>query len=288
MSSKNRTFRSVYEEYILYATKRFKKQGLDTISHNFNNHILPYFKDKNMNSISKLDILNWQDAIISKNYSNSFNEALYYRFSSFMTYCVEYGYIKDNLILQVRKFPKKVEVKEHVVYTYWQFIKFRHYLDNFVIKQYFNFMYFYGTRPSEAMALRFIDLEKNYIHIRHNIQRRGKRELDTPKNQSSVRNFKISLLQRLKIYYLKKYYIQKYGTFDNNYFIFGGIKPLSTTTVDRYKKSAYLKAKLPNITQHEFRHSYASRMIRKRKNIIDVSKSMGHSRISTTFDIYTH
>lgn len=286
--SKKKIFISVYEEYLEYATKRLKKQGLDTLSLNFNNHILPYFKDKDMNRLSKLDILKWQDIIISKNYSNAFNEALYYRFSSFMTYCVDYGYLKENLVLQVKKFPKKVEIKEHKVYTYLQFIKFRHNLDSYIIKQYYNFMYFYGTRPGEAMALRFSDLEGSYIHIRHNIQRRGKRELDTPKNQSSVRTFKISLLERLKINRLKHCYIKKYNYFETNYFIFGGQKPLSSTTADRYKESACKRAKLHQITQHEFRHSYASRMIRKRKNIIDISKSMGHSRISTTLDIYTH
>lgn len=42
------------------------------------------------------------------------------------------------------------------------------------------------------------------------------------------------------------------------------------------------------ITQHEFRHSYATRMISMRKPINKVSKNMGHSTISMTLDIYTH
>lgn len=286
--SKKITFASVYEEYLKYATKRLKKQGLDAITQNFKNHILPYFKDKNINDLSKLDILKWQDCILEKDYSNDFNNALYYRFSAFMTFCVDYGYLKENLVLQVKKFPKKIENKEHKVFTYWEFIKFRYHVEDYVIKEYFNFMYFYGTRPGEAMALRFNDLDAKHIHIRHNIQRRGNRELDTPKNQSSVRTLKIGLIERFRIYLLKKYYIKKYDNFNNDYFIFGGIKPLSSTTADRYKEKACKKAKLHVITQHEFRHSYASRMVRKKKNIIDVSKSLGHSRISTTLDIYTH
>ena len=74
----------------------------------------------------------------------------------------------------------------------------------------------------------------------------------------------------------------------NDYFIYCGLKPLAPTTIDRYKKEAYTKAKLPSITQHEFRHSYATRRIHKNVPIDVVSRSMGHSKVSTTLDIYLH
>ena len=145
-------------------------------------------------------------------------------------------------------------------------------------------MFFYGTRPSEAMALRFCDITGFKVHIVHNLQRKGKRELDTPKNRSSIRTIKISLLMKFRILLLKMYY----GNCNFDYYIFGGSKPLAPTTIDRYKKNACNKANLFLITQHEFRHSYATRMISKRKPINKVSKSMGHSSISMTLDIYTH
>ena len=83
-------------------------------------------------------------------------------------------------------------------------------------------------------------------------------------------------------------YLRKYGSFSDDYFVFGGLKPLAPTTIDRYKKEAYIKAKLPCITQHEFRHSYATRKIHKNVPIDVVSRSMGHSKVSTTLDIYLH
>ena len=91
-----------------------------------------------------------------------------------------------------------------------------------------------------------------------------------------------------RIWLLKKYYIKKYGCFRVDYFIFGGLNPLAPTTIDRYKKKAYTKAKLPSITQHEFRHSYATRNIHKKVPIDIVSRSMGHSKVSTTLDFYLH
>ena len=57
------TFDEVYMNYLEYARNRHKKQGFITISQNFNNHILPYFTGKNIKSLTKLDVMNWQDYI---------------------------------------------------------------------------------------------------------------------------------------------------------------------------------------------------------------------------------
>ena len=282
------SFEEVYQNYKIYVSKRHKKQGFDTIIHDFNRHILPYFIDKKINEITKKDLLDWQNTILEKNFSNNFNDKLYFIFNSFFRYCLFCSYIDENYLSQVGSFKRKIEYSNHTTYTLKQFRKFRFYLDDFVIKQFFNFMYFYGTRPSEAMALRFLDLKRNYIYIRHSIHRKGNRELDTPKNQSSIRIIKINFLMLFRIWLLKKYYIKKYGDFSIDYFIFGGIKPLAPTTIDRHKKKAYTRAKLPSITQHEFRHSYATRNIHKKVPIDVVSRSMGHSKVSTTLNFYLH
>ena len=226
------SFEKAYEEFKIYAQKRHKKQGFDTIVRNFDLHILPFFKGRKINELTKLDIIDWQSYILDKKFSNNFNRNLYYIFSSFMNYCVLYLHISENLVLQVEKFKKRFEQKQHIVYSIWQFRRFRFYLNNYVVKQYFNFMYFYGTRPSETMALRFCDLDGKFVCIRHSLQRKGQRNLDTPKNQSSFRTLKISPLTRFRIWLLKK----SYYNCKNDYFIFGGNKPLSPTSVDRYKK----------------------------------------------------
>lgn len=281
-------FEEIYEEYKIYAQKRHKKQGFITIDQDFNNHILPYFKGYDIKSITKIDIMNWQDKILDKYFSNKYNAKVYYVFTSFMKYCKCCSYIEDDIVSKVGPFQKRIENKNHVVYTVWQFRKFRKYLSNYIIMQYFNFMYFYGTRPSEAMALRFSDLEGRYIHINHSIHRKGDRELDTPKNQSSIRTLKLSILECFRIWQLKKIYVKMYGDCNYDYFIFGGKKPLAPTTIDRHKKEAYINAHLKAITQHEFRHSYATRMVHKKKPIDIISRRLGHSRVSTTMDIYVH
>jgi len=146
----------------------------------------------------------------------------------------------------------------------------------------------YGPRPGETSAFRFVDLHGRYLKVNHTLLQKVDRELDTPKNRSSIRYLKLNFIMLFRIWLLKRHYIKFYGVFSIDYFIFGGQKPLSHTTVDRYKKDAYTRANLPSITQHEFRHSYATRKIHKRIPIDIVSRSMGHSQVSTTLNIYLH
>lgn len=281
------SFEEAYSDYLIYAEKRHKKQGFEIISRDFKLHILPYFKGRDVTNLTKLDIITWQTEILSKNFSNNFNRNLYYEFSSFIQFCVYHSYLTENIVLNVERFKKKTEVKHYDVYNIHEFRKFRKGLDNIIYKHFFNFMFFVGTRPSEAMALKFSDLRGKYVYISHNIHRRGKRELDTPKNQSSIRYVKLSLLMRIRIFILKCYYLKKYG-YDFDYFIFGGKSPLAPTSIDRYKLKACKKVNIRPITQHQFRHSYATRLIHKGKSIDFVSKSMGHSKVSMTLDVYLH
>lgn len=46
--------------------------------------------------------------------------------------------------------------------------------------------------------------------------------------------------------------------------------------------------KLPAISPHDLRHTYATLALRDGQDIAVVSKRMGHSRVSTTLDIYRH
>lgn len=282
------TFSDALTEYLSYKEKRTKRQGFVTVRRNFKLHIAPYFKKFYISDIKKKDIINWQNKILDCNFSNSFNNSLYYEFSDFINFCVDCDYIEENIILKVGNFKKKYEKKEHKTYNLHQFLKFRKNLDLYVDKCYFTFMFFYGTRPSETLGLRFCDIKKNLANINHTVLRRENRALDTPKNQSSIRTITIGRLMQHMIKKLKKIYTKKYGYFNDEFFVFGGKKPLSTTTLDRHKEKASKKAKLYTITQHEFRHSYATRLLNKGVPVDYISKSMGHSTVSMTLDIYCH
>ena len=149
-------------------------------------------------------------------------------------------------------------------------------------------MFYTGTRPGEAMALKFSDLDNDYLSITKNLTTKGGRSIDTPKNQSSIRKIKIDKYLKKELLELKYYYIKKYNNCDNDYFIFGGINPISPSTINRYKKKACIKAGIRPITLHQFRHSHATLLLQNGIVINEVSRRLGHSKVSTTLDIYTH
>ena len=45
---------------------------------------------------------------------------------------------------------------------------------------------------------------------------------------------------------------------------------------------------MPHINPHKFRHTMASQLIYNKMDVVSVSKRLGHSKVSTTTDIYSH
>lgn len=280
-------FEQAFEEFKIYASKRHKKQCFETISSNIRIHVLPYFKGKTVDSITIQDIISWQDNILDKNYKNNTNKNIYCAFNSFLRYCVLNSYITTNLLSVVGCFKKKIEVKEYRVYNLIQYLRFRSGIHHIIYRFFFDLMFFYGPRSGEVMAVKFSDLKGKYLHIGKSIQRRGERLLDTPKTANSDRYLCLGIIMRIELLILKCYYCKYFGdSFD--YFIFGGLKPLSPTSINRYKRRACDETGIFEITTHEFRHSYATRMIKKGVSIDKVSKSLGHSSVSITLDVYVH
>lgn len=281
-------FEEAYEEWKIYAAKRHKKQCFENYIQNFNKHVLPFFKGRDLQNLTIQDIISWQNSIIDLNFSNNYNKNLYICFNSFLDYCVLNSYIDSNYLRLVGSFQRKFEFKTYDTYTYFEYHNFRKGLKNMLYRYFYDFLFFYGTRSGEAMALRFSDLNGNKLHIGSSISRRGKREIDVPKTANSNRYLYLSNMMLLKIFILKCYYIKIYGDSVFDYFIFGGRKPLSPTTIKRQKHNACVNRNIREIKVHEFRHSYATRMLKKGVPIEKISKSLGHSSISITLDIYVH
>lgn len=284
------SFEEAFENYKIYAKNQHKKQGFITHKSNFNSRILPYFKGKDIYKINSLDIIEWQNTINELNFKYSYKSKLYINFKSFMQYCCDFYNLNENPVSKVKNFKKDLKPKEFDFYNFNEFLQFIKGFpkEDFIYKVFFEFMFFCGTRPGETFALKFSNLENNTIKITSNLTTKGGRELDTPKNIFSFRKLKIDKKLKKEILELKKFYIQKYKMCNYDYFIFGGIKPLTPTTVNRHKKNACKNAKIRPITLHQFRHSHATLLLQSGIMINEVSRRLGHHNTSTTLDIYTH
>ena len=281
-------FEEVYYEYEKYVNLRFKTQTIRSLKERFKTKILPYWKDYNIEIIKEIDYLNWQISIEENNYSNNYKTSLHYLMTGFFDYLIKYYDVKKNIPRIVGNFKLKNEIKTYNTYNYKDFKKFIKCFDNEIYKQFFNLLFFTGVRPGEAMALRFKNLNNNILSITNNIDEHGKREESTPKTFSSIRSIEIDKKLNKDILNLKKIYLKMYNNFDENFYIFGGIKPLAPTTINRYKEKACKKCNLKPIKLHEFRHSHATMLVEKGLMINEVSRRLGHSNTSITLNTYTH
>lgn len=277
-------FESAYEEYLLFAKKQQKKQSFNVLQYNFNLNILSYFKGYLLSSITSIDILNWQDFIIKKNFCNNHNKNLYAMLKKFFAFCSSHYDFDFSIFNDITPFKLKYEENKTDFYSLKEFKQFIKFVDNEVYKQFFNLMFFTGTRPGEAMALKFCDIFEDFIIINKTIDEHGKRSVGTPKTLSSYRKIYIDKKLRTELLNLKRLYIG--CTFD--YYVFGGTKPLAPTTINRHKLKACSLANIRPITLHQFRHSHATFLLNSGISIHAISKRLGHSNISTTLNVYTH
>ena len=279
---------NIYNEYLLYLKKRYKPQTFNNWSYNFNANILSFFKNYNLDDICIRDIINWENYILEKNFSNNHNNNLFGMLKKFFHYCYIYYGFDETIFLKADCFPHKVEFKRHNYYTLEEFNQFISCVENEIYKQFFCLMFYCGTRPGEAMALRFSDINENVLSINKTIDEHGNREIGLPKTDSSIRDIVIDDTLKNDLINLSKIYQSKFDSFNDDFYVFGGIKPLSSTTINRYKIKACEKANIYLIKLHEFRHSHATFLKDLGVDLHIVSKRLGHNNVSTTLNIYQH
>ncbi len=284
-------FEDAYFRYLEYVKDKQKIQSVGSLEQKFNKWILPYWKDYNIYNITELDYLYWQHYILKENFSNNTLKNLHYLMSGFFEYCVLFLDIKCNITKKVGNFKMQNIKVEHDFYTLKEFKHFIKGFDNIIYKEFFIFMFYCGTRPGEAMALRFSDLDYHSISISKTISEHsfeGTRIVDSPKSISSFRKIDIDTKLYKELLNLKNIYIKKYNNSSFDYYIFGGMKPLAPTSINRYKLEACNKMNIRPIKLHEFRHSHASLLYNFKIPMQQIKERLGHSNINVTMEFYVH
>lgn len=155
---------------------------------------------------------------------------------------------------------------------------------------FFNIAYYTGLRKGEIHALRWIDINNNYLSVKHSITQKFKNKCDveTPlKNKSSIRTLQIPLplVKILKEYKRRQ---MQLPNFNEDSRVLGDGKCLRDTTLQQknilYSKLAGVKI----IRIHDFRHSHASLLANMGINIQEVARRLGHTKVEITWNTYSH
>ena len=288
---KNLTFLQLYENYMKYYESKNRTQSIRRIKSYFNNHILSYFKEAIVTKITTDDYLNWKEVILNKHLSDSFNKGLHGAVVTILNYAIKTYGLEKNVAKKMGGFKKTYNKKDKNVWTYEEYEKFIAVIDNIEDRALFITLYGTGMRFGELAALKWYDFDGSCLDVNKTISKECGKDnthiVNDPKTRSSKRIITLGNDVIEALYELKKHSI-KYEGFNENWFIFKGIKPYSHTTANMHKHRYCKLANVKEITLHEFRHSHVSLLISEGVPITDISYRVGHADPSITLSIYSH
>lgn len=283
-------YRDYYKASVTYGT--FARTGIF-----FERFIFPNFPNKYLNQITDKDCLDFWFYVRDLDRATGYKNDILGTFKGVFKYAESFHDLNHNPTLKLKRFQKTREEKlqkkhkDMRIWTNEEFASFIKCVDNPLYEALFMILFYTGMRKGECLALTWEDLLDHKLNIDKSLTRKtdlkDSYEIKEPKNVSSIRV--ISLNNGLYDYLMtyKKVQMQLPG-YREDWFIFGGPRPVAENTLTRAKDNACKKAGVKIIHIHDFRHSHASNLIADGVNIVAVSKRLGHSDVSMTLQIYTH
>jgi integrase len=271
--------------YLVYISDRTKESSQKDIRSRLLNHIVPHLGSKRVNDLDPYDVLRWQQSLTA--FSFTYRKILRSQLNAVLRYGEKYHNLRNIMPkVDTLRDPERIQ-KEMQVWTPDEFKLFIAALEEFspgLWPLFFRLLYITGARRGELMALQIGDLDvaSCSVHIRASVTTKGSEawKLTTPKNSYSIRKVRLpeGIMAELIVW-------------ANNHggpFVFGGGRPVPTTTMDRTFTRATKEAGVPRIRIHDLRHSCASYLISEGVDIVTISKRLGHKDIEQTLNTYAH
>lgn len=279
------TFQNLYEIYMEDMAARLKQSTLLTKKAILQTHILPFFSSKPINEIKASDVRRWQAKLMSSpnNYSQTYLKKINTELNSIINYAKRFYDLNTNPCGKAGTIGK-AKAEEMDYWTYDEYIAFREGVKDKPLSYIcFEVLYWTGMREGELLALSpaDIDLDNKTISINRTYQRiEGKDVFTSPKTRKSKRKIPIPdfLCQELSDYIQSRYML------DADERLFPVTKSyLSHEMIRGCKNTAVKKIRI-----HDIRHSHASLLINQGCDALMLADRLGHEKVSTTLNTYSH
>lgn len=208
---------------------------------------------------------------VRKNSARTRNDALTI-ISLFYKFCVLKGYCFRDITDSIEF--AKCQRKERLFMTEKETRLIFYTVEKPIIKLTLQTLYYTGIRIGELTELKLedIDFSNNLIHVR-------KGKVDKERTIPLHKELRSLLME----------YIEKWRLNINSEYLFctktGRISQVYISS--ELRKTLMLAGIEKEITPHTYRHTFASNLIRKGVNVVQVQKLLGHESLITT-GIYTH
>lgn len=282
------TFGEFFQVYAADVRPRLREHTWRQKEYTIKSKILPFFEKKRMAEISSLDIVRWQNELMSpdandgKGYSPTYLRTVNNQLTAILNHAARFYGLNPNPAVRTMKMGSK-DTKEMNFWTKEEYLKFADVMMEspmfFVL---FEILYWTGIREGELLALTpdSFDWSRSTMRIDKSYQRLGGRDVITdPKTPKSIRTVKLpNFLAETIRDYLSKH--PKIGSGDRMF-------PVSKSQLSRVMKRGSEKAGVKRIRIHDLRHSHVSLLIDMGFSAVAIADRMGHESSDITFR-YAH
>jgi len=223
--------------------------------------------------ISLHDLEDYMQSLKEKGYAAASRNRVVYIVRSFYNFCYKKEYVSKNLGIKLE--AVSAPEKERVYLSADEMEQLIHAVKPPLIKLIITTLYYTGMRISECLNLLVedVDFNDNLITVRNT---KNKRDRQIPIHKD---------LKPLLYDYCTNW---RKGSANPHLFAYNNARKISP---DRVNKVLHETTKQLNwskhVTCHIIRHSFASNLVAKNVNIVNIQKLLGHTNLSTT-SIYTH
>lgn len=294
-------FEEVYSEWYEKHQRKIKPSTRYTKESKFNKWILPWFAKLRMKDITKSycqkfvnyladEMTSYKDYVIQANLVFKYAVKNDYLFKNPMEH-IEYPMEEEKFLADNEvelKFWEK-EVFQEVISKGEKEMPFRDYV---MIRTFL----FSGLRKGELSGLFEDNLieETNSVRVARTVFWRNKEYiLMTPKTKNSYRDVEVdevtfkALKQLVK---MNKELRMQHGNPEVEKFLFPrqDLKPLRSAYPNDVLARLCKRIGVENIGVHGLRHTHASMLFASGATMKDVQERLGHARLDTTMNLYTH
>ena len=277
------TFQSLYELYMEDMGTRLKENTMETKRWIFDEKVLPYFGNLQVDKITAATIRTWQNDLLKKGYRQTYVRTIHNQLSAIFNYAVKYYNLHENPCRVAGAIGKKKTDEEMLFWTVNEFNAALQGVKRYEARVAISILFWTGLRVGELLALQEDDFDFQNLRLRVNksFQRINDEDVITePKTARSKRTIDITqALADTVQEYIKALYDYQPGQR-----LFPVTKKYISYQIDAACKATGVK----RIRVHDLRHSHAAMLISLGTDILLVSERLGHENVETTLNVYAH
>lgn len=246
-------------------------------------HIVPYFGNQMMSEIKASQIIQWQNEIQKKGYSDSYLRMIQNQLTSLFTHAAKIYDLPVNPCKKV----KRMGNSDSRSLNFWTLDEYKQFIQTMEpgTRYYlmFEMLFWTGCRIGELLAITKADInfEKNQLSINKTYYRTGMQDIITePKTKQSFRTIEIPEFLKEEI---KEFVDGHYGMPDTE-----RLFPVAQEAVQHKMKRQIELAGVKKIRVHDIRHSHVAYLIEKGVEPLLIRDRLGHKDIRITLNTYGH